>query len=588
MFVDNSGRMRRTSIASVILAAAVVGCSRPTPPPNTTPSRIPALDNYHNGLSDAERDGFYHLSEGGEILPLSLLRALERPRTPQDARGDGLVPFTQNLERYGFISDDVSAQNPFGLPVGMTVARSRLTDRLVAGFNCTTCHVGELWRNGHRVRIDGGPNMIRLNDLFADFRNELTATMKETGRRERFLVNVARERRANDAVMPPTRTLAERIDTIEADLDLARATLGYLEAMPTLKTMSTVENGYGRVDAFGVARNLLFGSDPRNLRPQNAPVSFPHIWGIETTAWLQWGANMNSVMERNIGQSLGVGAVFDPATFATTSRLDNLNTLEHLMYKLTPPAWPSDAFGAVDQGRADRGRPIYDRTCANCHDKPFQVTPSGLVVYQLFTLRQTGVSPLVAQNFDQTVLVNGKEMRFAEAAFPVLEGLKKQYYAANNISPATQAEWEGRARRPAPEWSPRVRSTLAEAEQFPDSRGGRVYPAKPLAGIWATAPYLNNGSVANMWDLLTPPDRRPKTFVLGSREYDTEKLGYRTTGDPSAPAPSWEFRTADPANSNGGHVYGTNLSDEDKRDLIEFLKVLKPGEIRKDPVQPSR
>ena len=588
-------RMRRLSIVGIILTTILVAaCSRWCAPSDSSvpgASRgtaqagrsLPPVENYHNGLSDGERRGFYHLSEGGEVIPVSILQVLERSRTPQDPPGDGLVPFVQNLERYGLIADEVSDHNPFGLPVGMTVARSRLTDRLVVGFNCTTCHVGELWQNGRRVRIDGGPNMIRLNDLFADLKDELGATVKETGRRERFLVNVARQRRDNDAKMPSTRTLAQRVE----DIDLAKATLGYIEAMPTLKQMASVENGYGRVDAFGVARNLLFGSDPKNLRPHNAPVSFPHIWGIETTAWLQWGANMNSVMERNIGQSLGVGAVFDPKTFATTSRLDNLNTLEHLMYKLTPPRWPTDVFGPVERARAERGRPIYERACSNCHDRPFEITRSGLVVYQLFTLKQTGVSPLVAKNFDQTVMVDGKEMRFAEAAFPVLEGLKKQYYAANNISEATQTEWEGRARRPAPQWAPRVRSTLADSERYPDSRGGRVYPAKPLAGIWATAPYLNNGSVANMWDLLTLPEMRPKTFALGSREYDTEKLGYRTAPDPSAPAPPWAFQTSVASNSNAGHVYGTNLSDEDKRDLIEYLKDLKPGDIKKDPVRAS-
>ena len=81
---------------------------------------------------------------------------------------------------------------------------------------------------------------------------------------------------------------------------------------------------------------------------------------------------------------------------------------------------------------------------------------------------------------------------------------------------------------------------------------------------------------------------RPKTFALGSREYDTGNLGYRTTPDTSAPAPAWEFKTSEPSNSNAGHVYGTNLSDEDKRDLIEFLKVLKPGDIQKEPVRPPR
>src|SRR5262249_34359589 len=163
----------------------------------------------------------------------------------------------------------------------------------------------------------------------------------------------------------------------------------YLKKIPVIAAQTKPQNGYGRADAFGVARNLLFGNDPRNLRPHDAPVSFPHIWGIETTAWLQWGANMNSVMERNIGQSLGVGAVFDAATFATTSRLDTLNTLDTLMSRLSPPAGPAEVFGPADQARADRGRPIYDRACANCHEKPFEITPSGLIVYQLFSPKQS-------------------------------------------------------------------------------------------------------------------------------------------------------------------------------------------------------
>jgi hypothetical protein len=132
-----------------------------------------------------------------------------------------------------------------------------------------------------------------------------------------------------------------------------------------------------------------------------------------------------------------------------------------------------------------------------------------------------------------------------------------------------------------------MRSTLADADKYPDSKGGRVYPAKPLAGIWATAPYLNNGSVANIWDLLTVPDKRPKSFALGSREYDTEKLGYVSSPNSSSPAPAWEFDTTKPSNANAGHYYGTNLPDDEKWALIEFLKALRPGDIKKDPVQGS-
>jgi len=583
-------RLRAAIAACVVSTVALAGCStppreEPKAPADHTSDANANLADYHNGISSEDRETFYHLSEGSEMIPLALLQALERSRTPQDPTGDGLLPFMDNLARYGFIPDRKYDRNPAGLPVGMTIERSPLTDRVMIGFNCTACHVGELWRDGRRVRIDGGPNMVRLNNLLADAKTELDATLTDlTGRRERFLVNLARHRRDNDTLFPSTRTLADRAKDLATDIDLAKAFVDYLKAIPTLKAETATQNGYGRADAFGVARNLLFGANQNNLRPQNAPASFPHMWGIETTAWLQWGANMNSVMERNIGQSLGVGAVFEAENFAATSRLDHLNTLEHLVYKLTPPAWPADVFGAIDDTKAARGRDVYERQCANCHDKPFAVTPSGLVVYQLFTLKETGVSPLVAQNFDEPVIVDGKSVRFAAAAFTVLENLKKRYYTAHQVSEQTQAEWEGRTRRPPPQWKPAMRSTLADADKYPDTRGGRVSPAKPLAGIWATAPYLNNGSVANMWDLLTPPNARPKSFTLGSREYDVQKLGYRSTPDPKSPAPPWEFDASQTGNSNAGHVYGTTLSDDDKWALIEFLKKLRPGDIKKEPL----
>jgi hypothetical protein len=62
------------------------------------------------------------------------------------------------------------------------------------------------------------------------------------------------------------------------------------------------------------------------------------------------------------------------------------------------------------------------------------------------------------------------------------------------------------------------------------------------------------------------------------------RLGYRTTADANAPAPPWEYRTTTTGNSSSAHVYGTNLSDADKWALIEFLKRLRPGDIKKQPV----
>jgi hypothetical protein len=101
-----------------------------------------------------------------------------------------------------------------------------------------------------------------------------------------------------------------------------------------------------------------------------------------------------------------------------------------------------------------------------------------------------------------------------------------------------------------------------------------AYEARVLQGIWATAPYLHNGSVPTLWELLTPPKDRKSTFMVGSRLFDAKDVGFVTD---QSPFKSGSF-TADPANANGngngGHVYGTTLSETDRRALLEYLKTL--------------
>ena len=115
-------------------------------------------------------------------------------------------------------------------------------------------------------------------------------------------------------------------------------------------------------------------------------------------------------------------------------------------------------------------------------------------------------------------------------------------------------------------------------------RGELAYKVRPLNGIWATPPYLHNGSVPTIDDLLGDPEKRPPTFYLGSREYDPVKLGYKT--DPITNG--FKFDTSIRGNSNRGHefrkdfrkdkeikgVIGPELSEGDRKALIEYLKTL--------------
>ncbi|HTW70649.1 MAG TPA: cytochrome c [Acetobacteraceae bacterium] len=99
------------------------------------------------------------------------------------------------------------------------------------------------------------------------------------------------------------------------------------------------------------------------------------------------------------------------------------------------------------------------------------------------------------------------------------------------------------------------------------------YMSQALDGLWARAPFLHNGSVPSLADLLKAPADRPKTFYVGYDVYDQRQVGFVSAG-PDAAAAGRLFDTALPGNGNAGHLYGTGLSDTDKRALLEYLKTL--------------
>ncbi len=99
------------------------------------------------------------------------------------------------------------------------------------------------------------------------------------------------------------------------------------------------------------------------------------------------------------------------------------------------------------------------------------------------------------------------------------------------------------------------------------------YVAKPLVGVWLLGPYLHNGSVPTLRDLLSPPEQRPRVFYRGYDVVDTENIGFISTG-PLAATRGFRIDTVQRGNGNAGHEYGTGLSEPDKRALLEYLKTL--------------
>jgi len=114
-------------------------------------------------------------------------------------------------------------------------------------------------------------------------------------------------------------------------------------------------------------------------------------------------------------------------------------------------------------------------------------------------------------------------------------------------------------------------------------RAPLAYPARPMAGYWATAPFLHNHSIPNLYELLSPVAERSKTFYVGNPEFDPINVGYEAGMFQGG----FKFKTNEPGNSNAGHefsakpgdpakpgVIGPSLTPEDRMAIVEYMKAI--------------
>jgi hypothetical protein len=197
-----------------------------------------------------------------------------------------------------------------------------------------------------------------------------------------------------------------------------------------------------------------------------------------------------------------------------TIDLAGLARLEDWVGDLKPPPYPF----AIDQALATQGEPIFRARCAECHA-----------------------------------------------------------FGGDKTGEPIPLSWVGTDRHRFDSWTTEARDAFNGLDDYDwhysHFRKTSGYMAQALDGVWARAPYLHNGSVPNLSDLLRAPADRPKTFRVGYDVYDPARVGFVADG-PEADAAGRLFDTAQPGNGNAGHLYGTDLPDADKRALLEYLKTL--------------
>lgn len=593
-----------------VLAAACKGTREPEPPTSSDGGghadkvKMDSPAAYlHQGWSRAEAQDFYYTPQGSQIIPYTWFLELEQAGSTELFRDNA------NLDRMGFIVQPPDPQkNRDGLPIGFVrddspgtvempfaVRKSLLgaeyapddfpTENSWMGLTCAACHTAELRHGGRRVIVDGAPAMLD----YQTFARELLDALATTGENQAKFTSFAK------------RVLEPSYNETEAEV-LRRRLRAYTAVMGKVQQRNTgpIPYGFARLDAFGAILNAVCVTAleiPGNFAPATAPVSFPFLWNAPHLDWVQWNGSIADPLARNVGEVLGVFAHFkltgtpEQGQFTSTANIPNLDRLESLVSRLTAPAWPEELLGSIDVAKAERGRLLFVDTCSTCHsvrgaDGKFPMTSPNKFGKQFI---KTVMVPVGAIGTDPQLIANLRRTADPGALRPYLpESLKGAPVVPAPLLLSLAGggvihRWASEA-KVTPEQLDALSGYRDRDAQAPNPA---AYKARPLDGIWATAPFLHNGSVPNLYQLLLPAKDRT-SFHLGNREFDPKSVGFAT----GAHAGSFEFRSANPdatpilGNSNAGHEGKSytqvkdggawrDFTDDERWALVEYMKTLR-------------
>jgi cytochrome c5 len=353
----------------------------------------------------------------------------------------------------------------------------------------------------------------------------------------------------------------------------------------------------------------------------NAPVSYPFLWDIPQHDFVQWNGIASNAglgpVGRNAGEVIGVFATLDwyekegislssvisgqglrakHISFDSSIRVHNLRLIESQLASLQSPQWP-DSFPAINKEASRRGERLFTQFCEHCHARIKPDDPNRRIVAFFGSLDDVGTDRQMAVNATASTGLSGILRDQYVNAGPGSVLINEKAPAAALLTKATLSVvatpedkniffrgYDWIYDLIAAEFSNEIRPSLKQGTYTPDAPNApynslAAYKGRSLNGIWATGPYLHNGSVPTLYDLLLPkrmPDStskgeyRPDTFVVGSREFDPIHVGLRDKG-----YDGFIFDTSKPGNSNDGHNYPKEgLTHDQRMDLLEYLKTL--------------
>jgi mono/diheme cytochrome c family protein len=445
-------------------------------------------------------------------IPYRIWRALPM-LFPEDFRG------RQDYSAFGFLYESDADGRQRDLPIG--ISRRTYRDVDVVWFNCATCHTGTVsatmtdpdgkQRIGRHI-IPGMPS----NNLYLE-------------RFIRFLLNAgADERFSPEKLIPAINRTGNKLGPIEEltyrwyIIPILRD--GLLKRRTRLFPLLDKQPpwGPGRVDTFNPYKLIQADIALATLQESEliGTADFPSIFnqGPRQGMHLHWDGNNTSLAERNLSAAIGAGVTPDSVDFPAIGRV------AEWLKTLRPPPGPYRPAAAA----VARGRNIFMSQCGGCHgfEDSAGYTFTGNTIGQVEPNDKLGADPHRLDSYTEKF---------------------REYQLANFFV-----------------------GTPHQFKSFVKTNG---YGNLPLDGLWLRAPYLHNGSVPTLADLLNPPEQRPVAFVRGSDTLDPDRGGFVAPPcvPPSAPMEPFCYDTSKPGNGNGGHLYGVTLPADQKADLLAYL-----------------
>src|SRR5436190_1552306 len=266
-------------IVLAILAVAGIFLYRfyhPALPPAVVISDIGQLNN--GVWTEAERQRYYHLTQGSQIIPYDWFLALEQPGLAEK----DLFISPAYTAQFRLVPDPNPLNNPDRLPVGFAKDDpDPITKIEYAGVTCAACHTAQMIYKGMGLRIDGAPGMVNLDEFLFRLGLAVFDTLHNPFKFDRFAKRILKDRYSSENAKKLKGELKDYYD----QQTKARRDLKEADRAGGLKP---VDGGFGRIDGFGAGGNRLFGAlTPKNLRTLNAPVKALPLWNVSKYSWVQ-------------------------------------------------------------------------------------------------------------------------------------------------------------------------------------------------------------------------------------------------------------------------------------------------------------